>query len=345
MNTSAKTRLASFLALSLLLHLFLLYVLARFPSVAPHAPEEPPTRVHLIEMEEPAREESALVAEKPRLFDMMEVEEAWSDVPGSLSQSPGAPPADPVTSLPEPPPAPARQPEPEPKVAKKEPPPAPPPPRKPPPPRTEIRQEPLKESPAKKPLERPAPEEPEREAVLEKPPPDRPRELPSVRELIPSIHDILAMRSPRGSLYRHDTVVQDGIGERAARAAFDEYLAEFKSRVRLNWKVLDDPYMHESTTVLLIVINGDGTLGSVRRLRSSGMPGQDTQTVYAVRNALPMRPPPDILLDENGQLSINFSFHFLVRSTFGADAAGRADLGRRRPWRPDPNCTPPCIRW
>jgi len=338
MSTSARKRIAFFLGLSLLFHLLFVYGLSRVPRFVPQTQDERAFRVDLIDVEEPKPEDRTLVAKKPKLFDMMEVEEALSEVPASLSQSPETPRVAPETSPPPVPPAPARKPEPETAPAVEKPLPEP---RKPPVPRTEMRQDPPKERPAEKSKAR----KPQR-ATPKAPPPDPAlEEPPSVRDLIPSINDILAMRAPGGSLYRHDTVVQDGIGERQAKAAFDEYLAEFKSRVRLNWKVLDDPYMHESTAVLLIVIRDDGTLESVRKLQSSGMPGQDTQTLYAVRNSFPMRPPPKVLLDEDGRLTIHFSFHFLVRSVLGDDEIGRPALRRQAPPRQDPGCVPPCFRW
>jgi TonB family protein len=71
--------------------------------------------------------------------------------------------------------------------------------------------------------------------------------------------------------------------------------------------------MHEGTTVLLVVINGDGTLKSVVQLKSSGMPKHDFETIAAVRQSFPFRPPSKVLLNEEGRMVIRFSFHYVVR--------------------------------
>ncbi len=340
MDNTAKRRVVYFLLLSCLIHLVLLYSLSRIHFQPPEAQEDQPLIVELLDPTETKPDKTA----KTKRFDAMEVKEALSEIPASLSKKREDSLMNEQTTPSQKPAPPEKKPVQEKTVAEK---PSQPPPE--PQPHRDWKQ-PLEKKTAKKErkptkIVRRAPEKPTRDMVIEKRITARPRELPSVKDLIPSINDIWAMKAPGGSLYEHSTIVQDGIGERQAKVAFDEYLAEFKSRVKMNWKVFDDPYMHESTTVLLIIINNDGSLQSVKKIKSSGMPGHDTETLFAVRHSFPMRPPPEILLDEEDRLTIHFSFHFLVRNTAGSDQRGRPGLGRQGTRQQDPGCVPPCYRW
>ena len=83
-NSSAKKRLIYFLLLSCILHMLLLYALGRYPFPEPEPLEENPLVVELIEPEEPKKPPAD---KKLKRYDMMEVKEALSEVPASLSKN------------------------------------------------------------------------------------------------------------------------------------------------------------------------------------------------------------------------------------------------------------------
>lgn len=151
------------------------------------------------------------------------------------------------------------------------------------------------------------------EVTVKPSPSSKPTDLPHLAELIPSIQRLLALENANRSRYEHFSLEQDGRGELPARVQFNEYLAELKRRVERNWRISRDYYMVDGTTVLLIVINADGTLRSVDQLKSSGMPSHDFETVAAVRQSFPFRPPSKDLLNEQGLMLIRFSFHYIIR--------------------------------
>ena len=352
MNSTAKRRLIYFLFLSIVLHLALIYTLTRIPASSPEMKQTHPLFVDLMEIEEPRPEKPVVVAKKPKRVDVMEVKEDLSEEPASLSQNLEGARVEIDKFKSEKKASKAEEKKQVTKVAKIPPQPALVPPT--------SRRTPLtgkngsKKAPEKKKhktknkkTKKTVSKETSRNVVVEKTIKARPKEkeLPSVKELIPSLNDVLAMKTPGGSLYKHPSIVQDGPSEHQARVQYEEYLAEFKSRVKLNWKVFEDPYMHESKTILLIIIGGDGNLKSVKQVKSSGMPGHDTETMYAVRRSFPMRPPPKILLDEKGTLTINFSFHFLVRRAMNNNERGRPNIGWTSMRRPPGQCSTPCFRW
>jgi len=237
MDKTARKRLVYFLLLSVVLHLILLYALGRTPFPAPEPPEEHPLVVELIEPEEP---KPALPKKKLERFDMMEVKEALSEVPASLSKSREGSKEKVKQARPEKPVPKKTEKKPEKKVAKKPPPKPVPKPSAvltPPLPDRDGLQKPKKRAAKKKREPRKKDQkisrEKSRDVKEKKPEEPAPRELPSVHELIPSINDIFAMKAPGGSLYEDPKIVQDGIGERQAKVMYDEYLAEFKSRVKL----------------------------------------------------------------------------------------------------------------
>jgi TonB family protein len=341
MNDQNKKRIVYFLLLSCLFHLLLFYSFSRFRLSDPDAKKDRQFLVDLVDVEKPRTEKPAAPKKQPKPFDAMEVKEALSEVPASLSQNRGATSAEARPPPPKPPVSPAEKKE-QPKQVARAParPPAPPSaPRKSPSPPVYSKgpgtpeEKPDRQERENRKHETIAPHRSPRREETQKPSSATREKLPSVKDLIPSLNDVLAMKAPGGSLYEDPAIVQDGPGERQARVWYDEYLSELKSRVKLNWLVSEDPYMHESTTVLLIVVNRDGSLASVTQLKGSGMPAHDTETLYAVRRSFPMRPPPEVLLDEQGKLTIHFSFYFLVRRASASsppDGLGRLSGDRSR---------------
>ena len=150
------------------------------------------------------------------------------------------------------------------------------------------------------------------EVAIETPPSPKPRDLPSREELMPSFHNILAMVAPDRDFYGNSSLRQDGISDLPARVQFNQYLADLKRRVEQNWRVSRNLALRNSTTVLLLVVNSDGTLRSLNQVKSCGIPVHDFETIAAVRQSFPFRPPSKVLLDEQGLLPIRFSFHYIV---------------------------------
>jgi len=93
---------------------------------------------------------------------------------------------------------------------------------------------------------------------------------------------------------------------------FEAYLRDMKEAVRKNWRVSGEGESKRGTTVLRISINPDGSLASLDLLESCGMILHDYEALEAIKQSFPLRSPPESLLDENGKLSIRFSFHYFL---------------------------------
>jgi TonB family protein len=97
----------------------------------------------------------------------------------------------------------------------------------------------------------------------------------------------------------------------------DAYFQEIREAVRRNWRVSGSDDLRQGTTVIRIMVNQDGSLGSVDLLSSSGMILHDYEALEAIKQSSPFRSPPESLLDENGRISIRFSFHYFLTSPGG----------------------------
>ena len=285
MKRKFEHRFVYFLLLSCVLHLVFFLVFLRSSSKPP-IQEKKPILVDLIE--------------KPVLIDTMEVDKHSSEEPASLSQNtdPAILTAEkPSLPLPLPPPSELKTPEPS---------------------QPEKSQQTAANRPSKTQRNREpvltTPEDPLPDVTIQTSPlPDEPRKLPTIKELMPSLQRLLALENADRSLYHDPVLQQDGRGNLPAQAKFNAYLAELKRRVKQNWRISTDYFMHDSSTVLLVTINSDGTLESVVQMKSSGMPTHDFETIAAVRQSFPLRSPSKELLNEQGKLLIRFSFHYIVR--------------------------------
>jgi outer membrane biosynthesis protein TonB len=146
------------------------------------------------------------------------------------------------------------------------------------------------------------------------PPVPRPRPLPSVRDLIPSVNNLLG----RQRAYDNPLDVEpsrDGDQGIHRGPHYEAYIRDLKEAVKKNWKVSGDGESKRATTVLRISIGPDGSLASLDLLESCGMVLHDYEALEAIKQSFPLRSPPETLLDEHGKLSIRFSFHLLPDPT------------------------------
>lgn len=144
-----------------------------------------------------------------------------------------------------------------------------------------------------------------------RPPVPEPRPLPSSRDLIPAVNSLLDLQQARKSpLY----VEPSWEGDEGIRRGphYDAYVRDLKEAVQKNWKVSGDGEAKRGTTVLRISINPDGSLASLDLLESCGTVLHDYEALEAIKKSFPLRAPPESLLDENGKLSIRFSFHYFL---------------------------------
>ena len=143
------------------------------------------------------------------------------------------------------------------------------------------------------------------------PPVPQHRPLPSARELIPTVNSLLDLqRAYVNPLYVAPSLDGDLGIHRGPQ--YEAYLRDVKEAVRKNWKVSEDGESKRGTTVLRISINPDGALASLDLLQSCGMILHDYEALEAIKQAFPLRSPPESLLDEHGKLSIRFSFHYFL---------------------------------
>ena len=140
-------------------------------------------------------------------------------------------------------------------------------------------------------------------------PPLRP--LPSVDRLVPSLNSLLKLQRASDDPLSVEPSLDDGEGIHEG-SAFDAYLRQIEEAVKKNWRVSDDEEIRRGTTVIRISIDSEGTLASIDLLESSGMILHDYEALDAVKQSFPLPPPPESLLDENGKLSIRFSFHYFL---------------------------------
>ena len=143
------------------------------------------------------------------------------------------------------------------------------------------------------------------------PPVPQPRPLPSARELIPTVNSLLGHQRAHNNPL-HVEPYRDGDQGIHRGPHFEAYLRDMKEAVRKNWKVSGDGESKRGTTVLRISINPDGSLASLDLLESCGMILHDYEALEAIKQSFPLRSPPESLLDENGKLSIRFSFHYFL---------------------------------
>jgi protein TonB len=146
------------------------------------------------------------------------------------------------------------------------------------------------------------------------PAPEKPREVPPVKDLIPSMQNLLAMQQSPHDPFRalHVGPQQDGMGRTPAQTMFEQYLLELKRKVEQHWKVSLDLGIREGTTVIYVIVASDGSLFSCDILKPSGMIAHDYEAMEAVKKSFPLSPPPKKLLNEKGILPIRFSFHYLL---------------------------------
>jgi TonB family protein len=140
-------------------------------------------------------------------------------------------------------------------------------------------------------------------------PPSKP--LPSARDLIPSLQDLIDWQTPEGRLHRAH-FEQEGVGENPAQVQYDAYLSILKQRVKDRWNVSSITDVREATTVVWFVVDSDGSLQSLELARSSGRVLLDHKAMAAIRGSFPLQAPPKALLDENGVINIQFSFRYMV---------------------------------
>ena len=137
-----------------------------------------------------------------------------------------------------------------------------------------------------------------------------PRPLPPARDLIPTMNSLLRLqRDHENPLYVEPSQEDPGQGIRRGKQ-YDAYIREVKEAVKENWRVSGEGDFQRGTTVIRISINADGSLASLDLLQSSGMILHDYEALDAIKQSFPLRSPPESLLDENGRLSIRFSFHY-----------------------------------
>jgi len=193
--------------------------------------------------------------------------------------------------------------------------------KEPPPPTSSL----LHPSPSTQASPRKSKKSPTRQAVLSKqtdkpdvlpqetrePPVPQPNPLPSARELIPTVNNLLGLqRAYDNPLHVEPYAVGDQGIHRGPH--FEAYLRDMKEAVRKNWRVSGEGESKRGTTVLRISINPDGSLASLDLLESCGMILHDYEALEAIKQSFPLRSPPDSLLDEHGKLSIRFSFHYFL---------------------------------
>jgi TonB family protein len=269
-------RIAPFLIISCALHLVLAVSIFSLPS-----PE-------YLEIENPR---------KPILVDFMEHKEGSSPEPASLSPIPLAPKMPAQESRPKtPPPSPPQQPPAKMERGKS----------------AKIGQRKAE----REGVSRSQPETPVRApAEVEKLVEASPRTLPSAKDLIPSLRDLMSWQIPDGKFHQAH-FEQDGVGDDPARVQYDAYLSILKQRVKERWNVSALTDVREATTVVWFVVGSDGSLQSLELARSSGRVLLDHKAMAAIRGSFPLQAPPKTLLDENGVLNIQFTFRYMVYAPY-----------------------------
>jgi TonB family protein len=148
-----------------------------------------------------------------------------------------------------------------------------------------------------------------------------PRRLPSARDLIPSVSDLLSWQTPESKLFRSH-FEQDGVGDTPARVQYDAYLSVLKQRVKERWHVSSVTDIRDATTIVWLTVGNDGSLQYLQLAKSSGRVLLDQRALAAIRGSFPLSPPPKTLLNQNGVLNVQFSFRYMVYSPYS-----------RNPWK------------
>ena len=269
-------RIAPFLIISCVLHLVLVISIFSLPS---H---------EYLEIENPS---------KPIIVDFMEHKEGLSPEPASLSPTPMAPKITARDSRPKtPPPTPPHQPSVKTERGKSA--------------KTGQRKAERKgvsRSQRETPVKVPAEEEKLVDAS--------PRTLPSAKDLIPSLRDLMSWQIPDGKFHQA-RFEQDGVGDNPAQVQYDAYLSILKQRVKESWNVSTVTDVREATTVVWFVVGNDGSLKSLELARSSGRVLLDHKAMAAIRGSFPLQAPPKALLDENGAINIQFTFRYMVYAPY-----------------------------
>lgn len=138
--------------------------------------------------------------------------------------------------------------------------------------------------------------------------------VPSTKDLIPTLQELMRQQTAQRKLHT-SPLEQDGLGETPARVYYDAYLSQLKQKVLEKWNVSSLTDLREGTAVVWFVIGRDGSLRSLELLQTSGMLLRDHEAMTAIRDAFPLSPPPEVLLDEHGVIRIEFSFHYTVYSS------------------------------
>ena len=282
-------RIAPFLIISCLLHLVLVISIYSLPSY------------EYLERES---------SRKPILVDFMEHKEGLSPEPASLSPAPIAPKIKAQDSRPQnPSPAPPHQPAVKTergksaKVGQRK-----------------VEREGVSTSQSERPVKAPA----EVEKLVDA----SPRTLPSTKDLIPSLRDLIDWQSPEGKLHQA-RFEQDGLRDTPAQVQYDAYLSILKQRVKDRWNVSSVTDVREATTIVWFVVASDGSLRSLELAKSSGQVLLDHKAMAAIRGSFPLQAPPKALLDENGvdKHSIHFSLYGLC-PLFQEPVERHEELGR-----------------
>ncbi len=142
-----------------------------------------------------------------------------------------------------------------------------------------------------------------------------PRTLPSAKDLIPSVSDLMRWQTGESKLHR-SPLEQDGVGDTAARVQYEAYLSILKRRVKQRWIVSSLREVRDATTVVWFTVGKDGSLQYLEVAKSSGRVLLDRRAVTAIRDSFPLPEPPERLLDENGVINIEFSFRYMVYSPY-----------------------------
>lgn len=142
-----------------------------------------------------------------------------------------------------------------------------------------------------------------------------PRTLPSAKDLVPSLSDLMSWQTQEGKLHR-SPFEQDGVGDTAAQVQYDAYLSILKQRVKQRWIVSTVREVRDATTVVWFTVGSDGSLQYLEIAKSSGRLQLDRTAVAAIRDSFPLPEPPKRLLDKNGVINIQFSFRYMVYSPY-----------------------------
>lgn len=146
-----------------------------------------------------------------------------------------------------------------------------------------------------------------------------PRTLPSAKDLIPTVRDLMSWQAKEGKLHR-SPFEQDGVRDRAAQVQYDAYLSILKQRVKQRWIVSSVREVRDASTVVWFTVGNDGSLQYLEIAKSSGRVQLDRRAVAAIRDSFPLPEPPKRLLDENGVMNIQFTFHYIVDSPYFRNA-------------------------